>query len=303
MKKKTAIFLLGSAFAVLLAFLLLTGSTMYKQNHAIPILEYHNLSELKEDNDWSVSRAAFNAQMAYLNENCRVVPLQDLLEDMRQGRHIQRNTVALTFDDGYRSNFEIAFPLLQKYNFPATIFITGKFIENGVIGDYPALTWEDMRAMQSSGLVSIQSHTYDLHDEIPDARSGKVLPAVLANSGTNMGPENDAQHDQRIAYDLIKSRRIIQEKLGSPADILCWPYGAYGKQELAIAQSVGFTAMTGKTAFSYPSTKPEDFARVAVLSGTTMDEFIKMAQPPQVSYLQAIELEIERVKYHLSRIF
>lgn len=292
----------GSVLLVLAGFLVLTYITMYKQNHAIPILEYHNISEFSECEDWSVSKEDFNQQMDYLNQHCRVVPLEELLEDMRQGRAVPRNTVALTFDDGYRSNYEIAFPVLQKYNFPATIFIVVKSIEKGFIGDYPALQWTDMKVMQNSGLIKIESHTYDLHEEIPESETGKTTPSAVAHLLVDGKPESEAQHELRIETDLKKSRQIIEEQLGRETKILSWPFGAYGPRELAIAKKVGFTATSARVAYSHPSTKPEDFARVAVLSGTTMEEFSRMVQPRQVDYFQAIKLEVERIKYHLRRI-
>ena len=97
---------------------------MYKQNNTIAIFEYHNIGKLGSHEPWTVSVDDFKAQMAYI-----------------------------TFDDGYRSNYLLAYPILKQYRIPATIFIIVKNIKNGTVGSYSAMRWDDLHAMVSSGLL------------------------------------------------------------------------------------------------------------------------------------------------------
>ncbi len=75
-----------------------------------------------------LERSLFEKQMEYLNNNCHVLSLDEYVEYVEGVREIEPNSVLITFDDGYRDNYLHAFPILQKYSMPATIFLTTGFI-------------------------------------------------------------------------------------------------------------------------------------------------------------------------------
>jgi len=100
-------------------------------NKAI-ILMYHSISEPDID-PWelAVSPSNFEQQLQVLQNSFKISSVTDIALSLQQGR-VKNKTVALTFDDGYRDNFEIALPLLEKYNIPATFFITNNFGEGKI---------------------------------------------------------------------------------------------------------------------------------------------------------------------------
>ena len=104
------------------------------------ILVYHDVvsGATKEDieND-SVSLDEFVRQMRFLRENSfKIIALQELICLIRTRKKIPRKSVVVTFDDGYRSSYTNAYPILQKYNIPATVFIT-----TGFIGEKKRFPW------------------------------------------------------------------------------------------------------------------------------------------------------------------
>ena len=69
---------------------------------------------------------------------------------------LPKNSILITFDDGYKNNYTLAFPILKKYNMKATIFLNTKFIEK----DETYLNWDEIREMYESGLIDFQLHTH-----------------------------------------------------------------------------------------------------------------------------------------------
>jgi len=144
----------------------------------IPVLNYHSVSA---DPEWlqigdrvSLTPSAFERQLAYLARHGYRSLFVSEVHALLAGFHnpeSQVKHVALTFDDGYADNWIAAFPLLKKYGIKATIFVSTGFITDAD-GCRPTtadvapdaldwsgyLTWPELRAMQASGLVEVQSH-------------------------------------------------------------------------------------------------------------------------------------------------
>ncbi|HWP95752.1 MAG TPA: polysaccharide deacetylase family protein [Syntrophomonadaceae bacterium] len=290
---------------MLLAAALLPCTTMYKRNYAITILEYHNIAAemVSCDQTWTVSETDFQEQMAYLNQHCHVIPLRSLLQMMRKGTRVPENTIAITFDDGYRSNYLLAYPVMARYRIPSTIFIVGKNIETGRVGDDPALQWDDMQTMYASGLVDIQSHSYDLHHDLLSGKQRILEPAALALAASDQGMETPAERDRRVELDLVKSRQQIEEKLGNKVDILCWPFGAFDRNDTELAHKAGYVFAMGNVRYSNPKTSMSDIGRVVVPAGMNITDFRELVHPHKITYFQAVQMDWIRIKYHVNHLF
>ncbi len=170
----------------------------------VPVLMYHAVS----DNCWGyselfVSPSNMEAQLKYLVENgYDPIWFEDLahLEDYDK-------PVILTFDDGYDDNYTELFPLLQKYNVKATIFVIAK----DTVGIAHKLTEEQIREMSDSGLVSIQSHGYS-HNYM------------------------DAMDEETLEYELTESKKIIARITGKTPYVLCYPTGKYSNLTLEVGE-------------------------------------------------------------------
>ena len=157
----------------------------------IPILMYHNL--VAEENDPSISKntmwvGQFQHQMELLEENgFTTITVDQLVEFGNRGKALPEKPVLITFDDGYRSAYELAFPILQEMDFHAAMFPIGVSVGKDTYKDtglamVPHFSWEEAKEMVESGLVSIQSHTYDMHqwEAFETAGGGQCLrPNIL----------------------------------------------------------------------------------------------------------------------------
>ena len=127
--------------------------------------------------------------------------------------------VLITFDDGYRSNYELAYPLLQKYQARAAIAIMVYMQDNWAEG---FLSWDMCREMTASGLVEIGSHGYAIHNL--DGRMGNFA-AGQANGVQRRKGESDDDFYCRVLEDLRYSHQRIAMELGTAPSFFAYPFG------------------------------------------------------------------------------
>lgn len=200
----------------------------------VPILCYHRFGD--EQARMVVSAEAFEAQMRYLAENdYRVVPLAALADFLEGKSPLPERAVVLTMDDGYRSNYQLAFPILKRYRFPATIFVYTDFV-----GARAALAWPQMREMIDSGLVDIQPHS--------KAHSNLAYPGVS---------EDPDAFRERVAAEISVPTELLRRNLGVALHTFAYPYGDAGELAMAELRGAGYrmaaTVQSGGNPFyAYP---------------------------------------------------
>ena len=185
---------------------------------SVPILLYHHIAQ-KPYGDMIISESRFREHMeAIRSEGYHTISLDDLIAFEEQGTPLPEHPVMITFDDGYMSNYEIAYPILQEYGFKATIFVIGAFYEHGADqqGDLSYFGPEEANEMISSGLVAIQSHTFDMHRLDESGKPGGVLQRV---------GESDVDHRADFMADYEKSCDLIEETTHRENKALAYPYG------------------------------------------------------------------------------
>ncbi len=94
------------------------------------ILTYHRFS--REKHPFKISTEEFAAHLEYLKKHNNVLSLKTVAESLEKGEKLPPNSVAITIDDGYADAFEVAFPLLKKSGFPATLFAITDFLEGKI---------------------------------------------------------------------------------------------------------------------------------------------------------------------------
>lgn len=147
------------------------------------ILAYHSIGDNKAF--FTVSEKNFENQLKYLKDKrFKVVKLSELVKKMKEDVDIS-GMVCITFDDGYKDNYDIVFPLLKKYNFPATFFLTTNFIEKQMTNSqniiFNMMTKENIREMELSGLAEFMPHTHNhfILDKIDFNKAKKDIEASM----------------------------------------------------------------------------------------------------------------------------
>ena len=201
------------------------AETSYTAN--VPVLMYHHIDEEGND-DVNISSELFEAQMAALaEEGYTAVFPDDLAAYVYEGKALPDKPVVITFDDGYLSNYEYAWPILEKYGMKATIFVIGSTIgntEHYKDTDYPItphFSYEQGAEMVASGVISIQSHTYDMHQWAPYEDSDQPRENILALEG-----ESEEDYRSLLSADCQKIRQVIQEGMGEASvHVMAYPSG------------------------------------------------------------------------------
>lgn len=194
----------------------------------VPVLMWHNLAE-ESSGDMTISVDTFRAQIEALHEaGFKTVSLQQLYDYVHFGTEFPEKPIVLTFDDGYFSNYEYAFPILQEYDMQATIFAIGVSVGKDTYKDTdhamtPHFGADEAREMVDSGLISVQSHTFDMHQWPPfEDGNAQVRETLLPFDG-----EADADYEAAVEADFAESRELLESITGQPVNALAFPEGAY----------------------------------------------------------------------------
>ena len=185
----------------------------------VPILVYHNVqpaangSKIKKA-ELTMRPEVFAAQMQYLKDHgIHVVSMAALMDALEGKRALPAPAVVITFDDGRVNQYEFAYPVLRKLGFTATFF---PFTH--AIGRNPRyFNWAQLKEMQGAGMT-IGSHT-NLHVNVRNIKDAKQWNT-----------------------EIVASRQLLQERLGSPIDFFAYPFGGLSVTGDSVVKAAGYRA-------------------------------------------------------------
>lgn len=187
----------------------------------LPILCYHHVGArnrpLGHQRLW-VSKERFAEQMSYLSQSgYRGLALRDAAAALAEKRRLAR-TIVVTFDDGYRSFYEIALPILHRYGFSATVFVVSGEIGGASRWDREfaaqLMNWAELRELHQVG-VEIGSHT------VSHPRLTQIAPDIARS-------------------EIETSRAALEQELGAAVSSFAYPYGNWNETVARLAQSAGY---------------------------------------------------------------
>jgi peptidoglycan/xylan/chitin deacetylase (PgdA/CDA1 family) len=232
---------------IAISLILVSGVVFYgflRTRYVPPILMYHMIVQKPApENMVAVSLQAFERQMRFLKEHrYNVIPLESLAGLIRQNKRIPAKTVVITFDDGWDNVYKYAFPVLKKYKLPAAFFIiTNEVGRIGPLGYRDRVSWDELKEMQDSGLITIGSHC--------------------------LGPEPliNIKSDEVIKHEIFGSKKVLEQRLGRPVQLFSYPEGKFDAKIRNWVIEAGYTcAVATKPGKDYPSNDPFALKRLRI---------------------------------------
>ncbi len=205
---------------VLSLICLLWLKPVFAAEHAVVLL-YHHVAE-DTPAITSVTPAQFAEHLQYLDENnFHIMALAELTQKLANGQVVPEKSIAITFDDGYRSVLKNAVPLLKQRGWPFAVFVNPHAIDHR-FGAY--MSWGELRQVKQAGGV-ILNHTLG-HDHLVRRLAG----------------ENESVWRQRVKRDIRVAQQRIEVEIGETPLLFAYPYGEFDPTLKALLKEMGYTA-------------------------------------------------------------
>jgi peptidoglycan/xylan/chitin deacetylase (PgdA/CDA1 family) len=188
----------------------------------VPILLYHRFGPEVADS-MTITTKAFESQMKNLKENgYTVIRLRQLVDYyLGKSQSLPSHSLVITVDDGHKSVYTDFFPLIIKYQIPATLFLYPSALSNAPY----AMTWDQLREIKETGLLDFQSHTF-WHPN-------------FKNEKKRLNPD---AYENFVELQLKRSKEKIERELHVKVDMLAWPFGIYDEELIKKAMGSGYVA-------------------------------------------------------------
>src|SRR5262252_6736762 len=209
------------------------------QTAQVIIYCYHRLVDKVRYPGTEITPAAFEAQMKELKDKgITVISMQDLLAWKRGEKNIPPRSAVVTFDDGWKSQYEVAWPILKKLGYPVTLFIYTEGVRGGSLGGGEAITWEQLADMRDNG-VDIEAHSATHQD----LREGHNIMLAAAGGKRTRTKLTGPQYEQWVRNEVVGSKELLEQRLGIKVNCFAVPFGNYNEHVKELARNAGYEAM------------------------------------------------------------
>lgn len=193
----------------------------------VPILMYHRVSDEPKPGYqlWTIARSTFAAQLEYIkSQDFSPLTVSELVSLMFDNRGtLPCNPIVLTFDDGLADFFTESLPIIERYNFPATLFIstayvnqTGRWLKSLGEENFPMLSWSEIHEISDHG-IECGSHGYS-HMQLD------ILPM------------------EKMLEEVKTSKEILEQNLCKQIESFAYPYGLNSKVLRHVVQQAGYSS-------------------------------------------------------------
>ncbi len=225
----------------------------------VAVLYYHHVGippEKVKFRGGFVHPNSFLTQLNWLKfNNYYIANLQEIKKFIKKELKLPRKSVVFTFDDGYHDFYTYAYPMLKKFSYKATVFVSPKFVgsynewdSEVVNAKLPLMSWDEIKETQSSGLVNYGAHT-------------------LTHPWLSKLSEKD------LESEIALSKKMLEKWLDTPVTSFCYPYGDYNKRSYEMVSSRFDVAVTTKRGFVQPNDDPWLIKRIEIKRNTNIISF------------------------------
>jgi peptidoglycan/xylan/chitin deacetylase (PgdA/CDA1 family) len=200
---------------------------------------YHRLVDKIRYPGTEITPAAFEAEMKQLKDaGITVISMQDLLAWKRGEKNIPPRCAVISFDDGWKSQYEVGWPIMKKFGYPFTMFIYTEGVRGGSLGGGEAITWEQLADMRDNG-VDIQAHTATHQD----LREGHNIMLAAPGGKRTRTKLTGPQYEQWVHNEVVGCKQLLEQRLGIKVNCFAVPFGSYNEHVKEIARNAGYEAM------------------------------------------------------------
>ncbi len=186
------------------------------------ILMYHRF-RLIPANKYEVSHADFRAQLEYIARNgYEVISVDQLVEALQTNEPdlLPPRSVVITVDDGYRSVYDYAWPVLAEYGFPFAVYIYTNYVGAGG----KSMTWHELSELAADDLVTIGAHSISHGNLASSKKTGAAYPYW-------------------VERELTYPKHRLEAATGRPVRTFAWPYGSFNSYALGVAIKAGYEGL------------------------------------------------------------
>jgi len=192
-------------------------------NAQVVVLCYHRFEE-KGGREMVITPEEFEAQLQTLkDEGIEVISMSDFLAWRRGEKNIPAKSAVITLDDGWVTGYNVAWPVLKKFDYPFTVFIYTDYVKGGPKAGGGSMTWEQLAEMRDAG-VDIGGHTVT-HSSL-SARKGK----------------SDEEYREWLRHELADSKKMLEQNLGIKVKTIAYPYGIHNETVREAVKEAGYEA-------------------------------------------------------------
>src|SRR6266481_2800720 len=200
---------------------------------------YHRLVDKIRYPGTEITPAAFEAQMKELKDRgITVISMQDLLAWKRGEKNIPPRAAVVSFDDGWKSQYEVGWPIMKKYGYPFTMFIYTEGVRGGSLGGGEAITWEQLADMRDNG-VDIEAHSATHQD----LREGHTITLASPGGKKTRTKLTGPQYEQWVQNEVVGCKQLLEQRLGIKINCFAVPFGNYNEHVKELARNAGYEAM------------------------------------------------------------
>ena len=233
---------------------------------AAAVLMYHSLDD--GGSPISVTPSIFAQQMQTLHQRgLNVISLTQLVDGLTNGEPLPDRSVVLTFDDGFENVYQQAFPILQQYGFPATVFLVAGYCgktnhwpsQPAGIPRLPIMTWEQIHEMDRAG-IEFGAHTHN-HPRLDRVSGGE------------------------LELEVVNAKRVLEDHLGHRVDHFSYPYGRSDAGSAELVSQTYRGACTTRLGTVSAKTNPLSLPRVDTYYVRQPQIFKTLSTPALSAYL------------------